>query len=577
MKNKNWLWMLALLLSIVSVSAATSNVFFTAQRFNDTQRVFTFQISIYNSTNHYNYSVTSNATSVLQSTNSTTNSSFVPVIYADFNNSIFANNNFDIGANCLSTCEMYVDITYANGSTMRTETETLSGAGGRNFVNNVSQNVPVNNIVVYARAAVAGTQNICVSNCEIFIQQPGYINVTLEQGNYTVYVNDSSYAQTATNFSFSTAYDQKTLTLYSENSVSIFVYDEQTGALINGTNLTIQMDSNLYSVTQYTTNGTKFVDVLYPTDYSVKISGGSYGLRSYILTIVDNQTTNLYAYLTTNSQNTTLIISGETTTNLLEGAIASMARLINTNWTTVESRTSDIAGSVSFNYGQYVRYRFTVSKAGYQDKVFYLDPVTESSYNVILNRETSDVDDQDLAGIGVVTAPSIFYNNVANNFSFTITSPTNILDSYNVTLTYPGGSNSSAGTNPQGQTILFGFNITNANAFDTVDLFYSYTSNNGSQKNFSYSYSIQNATSTLGTFIKNKTTDYGLGVFERVLIATMIALVLAGLLYVYIGSAGAILGLLMVYGYLSYLNFIPFWAMLIVGLAGFVSLMRDNR
>jgi len=134
------------------------------------------------------------------------------------------------------------------------------------------------------------------------------------------------------------------------------------------------------------------------------------------------------------------------------------------------------------------------------------------------------------------------------------------LINYGYTITYPGGSNITSGVNAIGSQLNMNINITGATIWDNVVIDYYYRTSLAGLRNFTVIIPIENVEVGNNTFIKNKNETYGLGIFERVLIATLIIIFIVGIAAL-TGQIipGMALGL-MVSGLLIYSGFIPFWS-----------------
>jgi hypothetical protein len=223
-------------------------------------------------------------------------------------------------------------------------------------------------------------------------------------------------------------------------------------------------------------------------------------------------------------------------------------------------------------------YRFSSTHPSYATKTFNLNPVIFTSYNILLTRNNIDTPQLDLANIGIIYSPTTFYKTQVNNFTFTITSPSGVLTNYGFNLSTQckqiGGA---SGVNAYGgTTTLTNFNLTCASNYDSVTLFYYYINSAGSYRNFTYIYGINlvGANATLAHTLDSKT--YGMGLFERLLITTVVTLVLMGVVSTVGGIASGLAVGLIVLGYFSSTGFIPFSAIIITLVVGFILLIAWN-
>jgi len=165
-----------------------------------------------------------------------------------------------------------------------------------------------------------------------------------------------------------------------------------------------------------------------------------------------------------------------------------------------------------------------------------------------------------LDDIAIVYGPQSFNNTQVTNFTFLINSPYGSLTEYGINLTYPGGSNYITGSNAIGGALTALINISNATVFDVVRLEYFYTTTIGGRRNFTDQFPIDfpDGTGSL-TFVANRNKTFGLGIFERVLVATLIAIFIVGIAAL-VGQPLPGFGLnLFIQSYLTYIGFIPIW------------------
>ena len=291
---------------------------------------------------------------------------------------------------------------------------------------------------------------------------------------------------------------------------------------------------------------------------SFSFSAASYSQRSYTVTL-SNLSQSLTVYLAPNTTTTTFTIADENTGDNIESVLTSMYRIIGGVWTTVESRYSDVTGRAVFNYLPNTKYRFVFAKNGYENKIFVLNPVVFTSYDVSMKPTVLVNDTSDFDGVVVLWTDPPFYDGEENSFSFLTMSPSGSLVSYAFNLTYPGGSTGGSGTNAIGSQINRNFNISGATAFDYVTLSYSYTTAIGGTRDFSYQYPIV-VGSTNSTFAAMKANLYGMGLFERIFIMVIIVLFFVGIATL-VGQPipGMAFGLLIM-GYMAFTGFVPVWS-----------------
>lgn len=401
--------------------------------------------------------------------------------------------------------------------------------------------------------------------------------------DYLVYVEHIDYA-----ISDSANYETVTVSgndfvnvsfdLWSNNSIHIYVYDETTNNLITD-NITITLTSNVTETIYYTTSGEHFLSDLTDGSYSVKFSGGNYTTKTYYVTVADRSTQTLNAYLSSDYQTVTFTIKDSLSEATLEGASLQMSRLINSTWTVVESKNSDITGRAQFSYIPNVAYRFYFTMSEYTDKLFTLDPVIFSTYTVYMVRTVDITLPYDFMSISTYYYPKQFFNDQENNVSFIISSPDGALESYGIFADYGAGQRAYAsGKNSIGGMLLLNFTITGTAFGDTVNITYWYDPIFAVNKSFKAVYSINGFAHNNNTWISNADADYGMGDLEKVSIATVWALVLGGAGAMAGGFVGAIVMILLAFGIFLKIGLLSIWTVLIAVLVGVVLLMgRGGR
>lgn len=394
------------------------------------------------------------------------------------------------------------------------------------------------------------------------IKNVGY-NVTMDALGYTL-----EYATVTPNAS--TAH--YTFDATKVNTISIEIRDEETNSLILE-NVSMRFSTNSSEEDYFTSNGTFFLEDQTPAEYLISFnSSGNYSYRTYAVTLDNRSTLSLTAYLASGTSNTLFTVSDDSSDVAIENVLATMYRFINGSWQAVESKYTDITGKAQFSYKPYTNYKFFLGKTDYDDYVFYLNPILFSEYDIKMTKSTQIDYESDFDGLAVIYSPTIFAEG-NNSFNFIISSPGGTLVNYGYTLTYPGGTSSTSGSNAIGGQLNVDFTISNATVWDEVQLYYYYTSTIGGSKNYTFNFPIQVQENYNQTFLSNRDNTYGLGIFERVFVATLIVIFVVGIATL-VGQpiAGFAVGLF-IFGYMVYIGFIPIWAILISMFIGGVFLM----
>jgi len=240
-----------------------------------------------------------------------------------------------------------------------------------------------------------------------------------------------------------------------------------------------------------------------------------------------------------------------------------MYKLINSTWSVVESKYSDISGRALLYYDPIGSYKFYLSLTGYTDYVFFLNPILFSAYDVYMTKTSILNASEDYEGVAVIYAPSSFANNNATTFNFIISSPDGLLTEYGINLTFPHNTTGAVGVNAIGSQLSVVVNVTNATAYERVRLDYYYISSTTGRHNFTYWLPIEfNVSASDLTFLSNKNKTYGLGIFERILIVTLTVLFVVGI-GTMVGQPIPAMALgLFCFGYMAFIGFVPLWAIL---------------
>lgn len=349
---------------------------------------------------------------------------------------------------------------------------------------------------------------------------------------------------------------------YSNNyRINISIYDSATYQLITD-NVSVQFKTDTTEETQYTVTGTLTREDMAPETYEITFDTNStYSRRTYVVTLSNRSTTVLNAYLSKNTSEVTFTISDKYTSEYLSEVLCSMYQFINDSYFPVESHYSDVTGRVKFNYQENIKYRFYFSKPNYEGYIFYLNPILFSTYKVAMTPSLSINYSQDYEGISLIYDPTIFYSG-DNNFTFLIHSPDGELTTYGYTLTFPGGTDSQSGSNAIGSQLDSSFTITGEEVGDTVRIDYYYETSLSGYRNFTYFYPIV-VSGYNATMMGNRDKTYGLGLFERLFISTIIWVFVLGIATL-AGKPIAGLGIVVILmGMFVYIGFIPLWSVII--------------
>jgi ABC-type dipeptide/oligopeptide/nickel transport system permease subunit len=254
--------------------------------------------------------------------------------------------------------------------------------------------------------------------------------------------------------------------------------------------------------------------------------------------------------------------------------------MINGTLTLVESRLTDVTGRTQFTVATNTLYVFTSDLANYESKQFTLNPVIFTSYNVQLKKITTISTPLDYENIAITYNPKIF---VMGQNNFTIETKGNgQLTNYGYTLTSSCNTKSGNGNNAYGGTLSTTFNLNNTciTNYDKLTLFYYYETSAGDYRNFTDYIGLSTAGQSNYSGNMQVTLGqgtYGMGLFERILITTIITLILVGVVASVGGLVAGLFVGLIILAYFTSVGFIPLSVVIITLFASFVLVISFNK
>ena len=346
--------------------------------------------------------------------------------------------------------------------------------------------------------------------------------------------------------------------------LNISIYNQLTGNLIDTQSVTTAFISDEHIFSLITTSGKLNTDGLQYHAYTITFEAENY-TKGYYQANPVNGDSELMVYLLpdTETNEVILITRDEDSTLLIEGALIKVYRVINDIWTLIIERETDVTGSIKFNYEQDEEYSFITTKDGYKTKSFELEPIEYPSYNVWLEKNSTSTNNFDYDSLMFTYEPNSFRDNQITYFNFTLLSPLGELEYYGFNLTFNTSINGSLGTTAIGSELTTPIKITNAVPGDVVLFEYYYKKFGSDRKEFSLYLDVYNISTEKNTLMRNSEDDYGLTLYERVLIAVFIVIFIVGVFSYFMGAVvGGVLGLAMM-GIFVQIKFIDIWVFMV--------------
>lgn len=379
-------------------------------------------------------------------------------------------------------------------------------------------------------------------------------NFTVDAPGYALYNNVQNLTVTS----------EHNLTFYLQrtNGVAISIFNEANGSSLNGVDVTVYVyiDNSTLVYTNVTNTSTISYYNLTAGNYTFRFEATNYAVKEYYVNVGNRSFQYLNAYMLQTSSSTIFTFLDQTNGNVIDGVNVIVKKYINGSLVVVSSLTSDITGRVQLSYQANTPYYFTCTKGDYDNKEFTLNPILFSTYTVKMTPSVSEVYEADYSGVSITHTPQRLYTGQNNRLFFTFGSPAGKFVLYGFNVTYNGTTNGTTGVNAYGEIIDAYININNARIGQTAQVQYFYTTSDGATNHYAFNMEIVGQTmNTNNTVLANKDQTYGLGLFERVFIITIILIIMAGAGALYggalIGSAIAIF----ILGIFSYLGFIPWF------------------
>jgi len=236
-----------------------------------------------------------------------------------------------------------INVTYPNGTLISTQS-TTTGSLWAELVWNISNNVTID--------AVNST------------------NVTYQIKSVTLNGTEPQ----AYNFS-----------LYSTNSFLLEFFDSQTLQLLNNTNVTFfMMGETAFNAS--TNNGTYYVDLLLPSEYTIVSTAPGYRQNQYIVTLTDRSHTPIDIYLVNETDSSLVLLTVQDKYgNDIQGADITVQKYVNNAWIDEQILRTDQNGQTEG--------AFIVTTAYYNFYIDYGGVTVEGNPNNDTNKKTIYAED----------------------------------------------------------------------------------------------------------------------------------------------------------------------------------------
>ncbi len=125
----------------------------------------------------------------------------------------------------------------------------------------------------------------------------GYSEFAVENGSYYITIDAPGYELKNDTITISDIHTYYNFSLYTTNSISFTFKDESTNNIIADRNITVELISTAFSSNHSTSDGTLYVDVLSPTEYTIRYAADGYTQRFYYFNLGNRTHTDLTLYL----------------------------------------------------------------------------------------------------------------------------------------------------------------------------------------------------------------------------------------------------------------------------------------
>jgi len=390
-----------------------------------------------------------------------------------------------------------------------------------------------------------------------------------------------NYAYLEQNVTIDELDENFTFYLYSENSIWFYAKDLATNTEIENFSIEIYNVNHNYNGNE--SGNVIRINNITAGEYNVRVDKTSYQSSYYILTVGGGSHQTLTAYLTNTSDTLTFTTQSLQSGVIVEDVTASIYYLIESEWTLINSKNTDITGRVLFGVDNTKNYKFTFTKTDFETKSFILQPVF-TEYTIKLIPTGYVTPDIDKGNYYVKITPFLIYSDQLNNITFNIVSGSGSLEYYDINISAPTDTEGGNFSNTYGGSHIFTINVSDTNIIDTLNVTYGVKEVGEEYKTYTVLINIQTYNlNEDNTFYGFKNSMEGYGYFEKGIIATIIMLILLGVVatvsHMTGGNTFVITGisLIVFMSFFVIVDFIPRWSLYIIGFSFILLLFAKLR
>lgn len=234
-------------------------------------------------------------------------------------------------------------------------------------------------------------------------------SMLLINGTYSVQAICENYATSTKNITVTAASHSLTFDMFTKNSINMTFIDANTNNVLNTTTITIQI-IGATSQTNTTINGTLYIDLLNPSDYTLIFDAYGYRQGSYIFTLVEGSTQayTFYMELTNQTSLALITVKDKYSKDPIRNSHVTIQKYFNNAWITDQIIQTDFNGQTEAH--------FVVSTAFYN----FLVEVDETTYfgSINSNEDKKSIYSEDITN-GILIEIDTNPNTIIPNYQST--------------------------------------------------------------------------------------------------------------------------------------------------------------